>query len=229
MGDGRFAPSLPLFGGLSIWEANPKSSEACEKRGALLHHEIYQHSYMHCWRHKTPVILRATTQWFAAWTSPVRRSKPAESLRATALRGIERPSSFPAWGKARLHGMIATAPTGRCRASGSGACRCRSSCTRDRSAASAHARSARRRSRNAWSRAASRRGRRVDTRELLGADASSYEKVRTRWTSGSIPARRTYTVLRGSHRDETSSRRTSTSKARTSTAAGSIRRCWSRA
>src|SRR6185437_14543715 len=106
MGDGKFAPSLPLFGGMSIWEANPKIVAELEKRGVLLHEETYTHSYMHCWRHKTPVILRATTQWFAAMDKPVK----GETLRATALRGIEATEFFPAWGKARLYGMIANRP-----------------------------------------------------------------------------------------------------------------------
>src|SRR4051812_26867501 len=106
MGDGKFAASLPLFGGLSIWEANGKIIAELEKRGTLLHKENYVHSYMHCWRHKTPVILRATTQWFASMDKPVK----GESLRATALRGIEATEFFPEWGKARLHGMIANRP-----------------------------------------------------------------------------------------------------------------------
>jgi isoleucyl-tRNA synthetase len=61
---------------------------------------------MHCWRHKTPVILRATTQWFASMDKKVR----GESLRDTALRGIEKTQFFPAWGQARLQGMIANRP-----------------------------------------------------------------------------------------------------------------------
>ena len=106
MGDGKFVSSLPLFGGLSIWDANGKIIAELEKRGNLLHKENYTHSYMHCWRHKTPVILRATTQWFASMDKPVK----GESLRSTALRGIEETQFFPAWGKARLHGMIANRP-----------------------------------------------------------------------------------------------------------------------
>ncbi|HEX2332887.1 MAG TPA: isoleucine--tRNA ligase [Burkholderiales bacterium] len=107
MGDGRFAPSLPLFGGLSIWDANPKIVKAIEEKGALLAVDWkHTHSYMHCWRHKTPVILRATTQWFASMDKPVN----SESLRTTALRGIENTQFFPSWGKARLHGMIANRP-----------------------------------------------------------------------------------------------------------------------
>ncbi len=112
MGDGRYASSLPLFGGLSIWRANPKIVEALAERGALLAHVSYAHSYMHCWRHKTPVILRATTQWFAGMDQvPGYAGKmPPEPLRASALRGIEQTQFFPAWGQARLHGMIANRP-----------------------------------------------------------------------------------------------------------------------
>ncbi|HEU4923100.1 MAG TPA: isoleucine--tRNA ligase, partial [Burkholderiales bacterium] len=107
MGDGRFAPSLELFGGMSVWDANPKIVKTIEDKGALLAVDWkHTHSYMHCWRHKTPVILRATTQWFASMDKPV----GGESLRQTALRGIEDTQFFPSWGKARLHGMIANRP-----------------------------------------------------------------------------------------------------------------------
>ena len=106
MGDGKFAASLPLFGGLSIWDANAKILSVLEQKGALLASETYTHSYMHCWRHKTPVILRATVQWFAAMDKPVQ----GRSLRETALAGIETTEFFPPWGKARLHGMIANRP-----------------------------------------------------------------------------------------------------------------------
>ncbi len=106
MGDGRFASSLPLFGGLSIWDANPRIVDELERRGTLFHKEKYVHSYMHCWRHKTPVILRATTQWFAAMDKPVK----GETLRTTALRGIDATEFFPSWGQARLRGMIENRP-----------------------------------------------------------------------------------------------------------------------
>jgi len=106
MGDGRFSASLPLFGGMSIWDANKKIIGELEKQGVLFSHQAYQHSYMHCWRHKTPVILRATTQWFAAMDQAV----SGETLRQTALRGVESTRFFPAWGQARLHGMIASRP-----------------------------------------------------------------------------------------------------------------------
>jgi isoleucyl-tRNA synthetase len=111
-GDGHFAKSLPLFGGRMIWDANLEIVAELERRGALLHSAPYVHSYMHCWRHKTPVILRATVQWFAGMDDVpgYEGVKPAEPLRATALRGVENTQFFPAWGKARLHGMIANRP-----------------------------------------------------------------------------------------------------------------------
>ena len=112
MGDGKFASSLPFFGGFSIWDANPKIVALLEEKNVIFAKEKYTHSYMHCWRHKTPVILRATIQWFAGMDEVpgFNGVKPAESLRTTALRGIEATEFFPAWGKARLHGMIANRP-----------------------------------------------------------------------------------------------------------------------
>ncbi|MEO8509585.1 MAG: class I tRNA ligase family protein, partial [Betaproteobacteria bacterium] len=111
-GDGRYAESLPFFGGLNIWKANPLIVEKLREVGALLDSAKFTHSYMHCWRHKSPIIYRATTQWFAGMddTPGYRGKTPQESLRATALRGIEATTFYPEWGKARLYGMIAHRP-----------------------------------------------------------------------------------------------------------------------
>jgi isoleucyl-tRNA synthetase len=107
MGDGRYAESLPLFGGQSIWAANPKIVETIEAAGALLKVEKYAHPYMHCWRHKTPVIYRATSQWFAGMdVAP----KSGTTLRERALAAIDATAFYPGWGKARLHAMIANRP-----------------------------------------------------------------------------------------------------------------------
>ena len=110
--DGKYATSLPLFGGLSIWDANPKITAALEAAGTLIKQESNDHSYMHCWRHKTPIIYRASIQWFAAMDAPpgFGANRPHESLRATALRAVEATRFFPAWGKQRLHSMIANRP-----------------------------------------------------------------------------------------------------------------------
>jgi len=107
-GDGRFAASLPLFGGLKIWDANPKIVDKLREVGALLHAEKFTHSYMHCWRHRTPIIYRATTQWFAGMDDVpgFNGHKPAEPLRAIALAGVEATRFYPSWGKSRLYGMI---------------------------------------------------------------------------------------------------------------------------
>src|SRR5437867_3271522 len=112
MGDGKYAPSLEFFGGMDIWKANPKIVQKIEEAGNLIHSAGYRHSYMHCWRHKTPIIYRATTQWFAGMDEVpgYKGAKPAETLRVTALRGVEATRFYPSWGQARLHGMIANRP-----------------------------------------------------------------------------------------------------------------------
>jgi isoleucyl-tRNA synthetase len=108
MGDGRYIESLPLFGGLSIWAANPKIVETLTTAGTLLHTEKYPHSYMHCWRHKTPIIYRATSQWFAGMDVNPKDGGP--TLRETALAGVEATAFYPSWGKQRLYSMIANRP-----------------------------------------------------------------------------------------------------------------------
>ncbi|OGA02750.1 MAG: hypothetical protein A3H35_14270, partial [Betaproteobacteria bacterium RIFCSPLOWO2_02_FULL_62_17] len=112
MGDGRFSASLPFFGGLNIWKANAEIVAKMDAGGSLFSSTSYEHSTMHCWRHKTPIIYRATTQWFAGMEDVpgFNGVKPRESLRETALRGIENTQFYPAWGKARLRGMIANRP-----------------------------------------------------------------------------------------------------------------------
>ena len=108
MGDGHFAASLPLFGGLSIWQANPEIVQALENAGTLVKVQKHQHSYMHCWRHKTPIIYRATSQWFAGMD--VTPNDGESSLRESALKAIGETQFYPSWGRARLHSMIANRP-----------------------------------------------------------------------------------------------------------------------
>ncbi|HKT98958.1 MAG TPA: isoleucine--tRNA ligase [Paraburkholderia sp.] len=108
MGDGRYIESLPLFGGLTIWAANPKIVDALDAAGTLLRSEKHLHSYMHCWRHKTPIIYRATSQWFAGMD--VTPKEGGKTLRETALEGIEATAFYPSWGKQRLYSMIANRP-----------------------------------------------------------------------------------------------------------------------
>ncbi|MHB0777330.1 isoleucine--tRNA ligase [Halomonas sp. WWR20] len=105
--DGVYADDLPLFGGQMIWKAGAAIIRELDEAGALMAHETITHSYMHCWRHKTPLIYRATAQWFVGMD---RQREDGRTLREIALEGIEATQFIPAWGKARLHSMIANRP-----------------------------------------------------------------------------------------------------------------------
>ena len=100
--DGRFYRDIPLVGGLLVDEANPVIIATLRERGRLLHDEAYRHSYPHCWRHKSPVIFRATAQWFI--------SMERKGLRANALRDIRNVQWTPHWGEQRISGMIENRP-----------------------------------------------------------------------------------------------------------------------
>lgn len=108
MDDGHYIESLPLFGGLLIWSANSKIVEALQVSGNLLHKGQYTHNYMHCWRHKTPIIYRATSQWFVGMD--IISHSGGKTLRETALAGIEATSFYPSWGKGCLYAMVANRP-----------------------------------------------------------------------------------------------------------------------
>lgn len=101
-GQGCFVADTPLVGGLSIYTANKLIIEELKKQGKLISEEAVQHSYPHCWRHKTPLIFRATPQWFI--------SMEEKSLRQAVQKAVETVHFIPEWGKARLEGMINTRP-----------------------------------------------------------------------------------------------------------------------
>ena len=101
-GDGRFLPNTAFFADLKVFDANPIVIELLKERGKLLHHHKLHHSYPHCWRHKTPVIFRATPQWFI--------SMEKAGLRAGALREIDAVKWMPGWGQNRIGNMIANRP-----------------------------------------------------------------------------------------------------------------------
>jgi isoleucyl-tRNA synthetase len=101
-GDGCFLPNTPLFAGESVHKANPHVLEVLREHGVLLSEEKLRHSYPHCWRHKTPIIFRATPQWFI--------SMDENGLRTNALKSIENVQWMPDWGKARIQGMIENRP-----------------------------------------------------------------------------------------------------------------------
>ncbi|MFM7703514.1 MAG: isoleucine--tRNA ligase, partial [Rubrivivax sp.] len=112
-GNGVYAADLPLFGGQNIWKAAPVIIEALREAGRLLATEPLQHSYPHCWRHKTPVIYRAASQWFVRMDEGegvFTADKAPRTLRQLALEAIDRTAFYPENGRARLRDMIANRP-----------------------------------------------------------------------------------------------------------------------
>ncbi|MER2540653.1 MAG: isoleucine--tRNA ligase [Azonexus sp.] len=111
--DGKFLGNTPALSvgelaGKTVWEANPLVLQELECCGRLLKVEKILHSYPHCWRHKTPIIFRATTQWFIGMDH--KKNEDASTLRWIAERAVDETQFFPAWGRARLEGMMKTRP-----------------------------------------------------------------------------------------------------------------------
>ena len=100
--NGTYLPDTPLFAGQHVFKANNAVVEVLREHGALLHHEAYEHSYPHCWRHKTPIIFRATPQWFV--------SMEQAGLRQKALSEIKGVRWIPEWGQNRIEAMVANRP-----------------------------------------------------------------------------------------------------------------------
>ncbi len=103
--DGRFFQKVPLVGGLTVWQSNDVVVQALKDHERLLRIESYKHSYPHCWRHKSPLIFRATRQWFIGMDQGSGRS-----LRQIAAAAVEATAFYPSWGQARLEAMISNRP-----------------------------------------------------------------------------------------------------------------------
>jgi isoleucyl-tRNA synthetase len=99
---GRFTAIVKDFAGQHVFKANPGIVEHLQASGRLLGHGLLAHSYPHCWRCKSPVIFRATEQWFV--------SMETNALRRQSLAEIDRVRWIPPWGKDRINGMIANRP-----------------------------------------------------------------------------------------------------------------------
>src|SRR4030095_3818760 len=115
---GHFLPTVELFGGQRVFDANPRIEEALKERGRLWHRESFQHAYPHCWRCHNPVIFLATSQWFIALDTPMDGAQSTSSssdgtptLRRAALDAIDKTVAWvPAWGHDRIYNMIANRP-----------------------------------------------------------------------------------------------------------------------
>ena len=120
--DGRFKPNVAFFAGMNVRQAEQPILDKLKETGALLHAEPFKHSYPHCWRHKTPIIFRATTQWFIQMDGPSEgekdRPKPripgynteGRTLREVAMHAINNTRFYPAWGRSRITAMIQGRP-----------------------------------------------------------------------------------------------------------------------
>lgn len=100
--NGVFRDHVELFAGEHVTKVDKHMTEELEKRGRLVKSEAYQHSYPFCWRTKTPIIYRATPQWFIGMET--------KGLRKDTLDEIDKVQWIPDWGKSRIHGMIASRP-----------------------------------------------------------------------------------------------------------------------
>ena len=118
-GDGKFLPNTELFAGEHVFKANDSVLEALKTRGKLVRAMAIRHSYPHCWRHKTPIIFRATPQWFirmdALHSGAVENerqdiSMEQNGLRDQAMTAIKGVQWLPDWGQARIEGMVEKRP-----------------------------------------------------------------------------------------------------------------------
>ena len=99
---GVFSEHVELFAGEHVTKVDKHMIEELESRGRLIKSEKHQHSYPYCWRTKTPIIYRATPQWFIGMDT--------KGLRTDTLAEIDKVQWIPDWGQSRIRGMIADRP-----------------------------------------------------------------------------------------------------------------------
>ena len=100
--NGTFMEDVEHVSGMFVFKSNEKIIEVLKENGALLAEAQYEHSYPHCWRHKSPLMFRATPQWFIGMTN--------NNLLKTAKESIENVNWEPEWGKSRMASMLENRP-----------------------------------------------------------------------------------------------------------------------
>ena len=100
--NGVYSDEAGEFAGLHVYKADEPVMDALTREGKLVHHKAFEHSYPHCWRTKTPLIYRATPQWFV--------SMEEKGLKKDALAAIKGVQWFPAWGQNRIESMVEQSP-----------------------------------------------------------------------------------------------------------------------
>lgn len=101
-GRGVFIESTEGVAGEFIFKANATIIDLLKNQGTLVKHEPITHSYPHCWRHKTPVIFRATPQWFVSMTQKNLRDKVNDEILNVKW--------IPNWGQKRIELMVGNRP-----------------------------------------------------------------------------------------------------------------------
>ena len=105
---GCFISEVPRLAGMHVFkQGNDAIIEWLKENDRLLKHDKIEHSYAHCWRHKTPLIYRATSQWFIGMDKV---GTNGTTLRNNALKAVDDTEFVPAWGRARLQAMIEGRP-----------------------------------------------------------------------------------------------------------------------
>lgn len=106
--EGRFTQEAPQWlEGVRVFDANQLIIDKLKEVDALIHFEMINHSYPHCWRCKNPVIFRATPQWFISMDAILPNGN---SLRGEALKEIERVKWIPSYGQNRIKSMVENRP-----------------------------------------------------------------------------------------------------------------------
>ncbi len=100
--NGVYLPDTPIFAGQFVWKANAAIVDLLAENGKLLNHQSMEHSYPHCWRHKSPTAFRATAQWFISMDQHQLRQKSVEAI--PGVRWV------PEWGEERIRGMVESRP-----------------------------------------------------------------------------------------------------------------------
>ncbi len=102
MANGVFNDETPVFAGQHVYKVDQPVIDLLIEKERLLHQDKFRHSYPHCWRTKTPLIFRATPQWFI--------SMQQNALQSTAMQEIKKVKWVPEWGEARIESMMESRP-----------------------------------------------------------------------------------------------------------------------
>lgn len=102
-GAGRYNDNFSLMQGMKVWDANAPIIRYLDEKHLLISHKPYEHSYAHCWRCHSPIIYRATEQWFMRVDH--------DNLRQRTLEAIDKQVQWiPGWGRDRIYNMMVARP-----------------------------------------------------------------------------------------------------------------------